>query len=491
MASATEGVNAAAAAVQGLAFARPAILNDKLQWRPETYVEKRFRLRAGMAAGVAEGSSRRSSILMRRKSGEGGDVAEVAGSAHERARPPGGTKQWRPAGHVMNEARLEAAKSAVRLAMGQPLGSSEMVDAVHRYRSLGLHDFDSPPAGADECQAADKSRIGLGRPGSSSMEKPSAVDAAANSLSPTRKAAAGGTAVDGKKTLAEVMRGKKASKLPPISAKGRGGKALGGSVSALLSKSRATRKALRNRVIRTLNPTAAHTPQPTPEPSPRAEEAQPSSEEETHIGTDECDECMSPSTKDCRLAPTTAAELAAWVPVCTCDKCTQKSQVRWLRMFDGPQDDEEEEEEEAGEGARAAAVLMYAPSAAEAAIKSSPPTNAPVRGLLRRLSSKVGMRSGNREGPRRSLRRALSLSFTSRRATRMADPPTKRTRFARSRSLLAFGSRKRTSYPSADTPKKEMDWTPVTPKKEMDWTPSGRRLSEASEEGTPTGGLGV
>jgi hypothetical protein len=134
------------------------------------------------------------------------------------------------------------------------------------------------------------------------------------------------------KKAAVASKGKLAPLRAGNSAKSGG---LGSSVSALLSRSRSTRKAIRSggflgggRLNKTNKGKDADADAESGLAKGAAEEAPvPASPSAVAL----LDDGPLNRLRDCQNSPTSAADLDLWVPSCTCDTCTTKSQVKWVR----------------------------------------------------------------------------------------------------------------------------------------------------------------
>ena len=350
---------------------KAAVPVNPLNWRPESYLEQRMRLRSGIVGGahpgLTEGSSVRANILRKGRSAHlitmsslaaNGENAENEGGGGGEANGGGGggkTKSaWRPAPEKLQRARLEAARRAAIAAMGSPDGHggrggrgggsgarpSELRSALDKYRSLGLHDFDLPQQVLQQQQqqqaaaehAAAHAPSPTGGSGAPESGAPKSLLLNGRAAPGPDGAAAGGTAA-GEGAAAKKLN--KAEKLAPMR-KGGGGGGLGNSVSALLSRSRSTRKAIRSggygflgvSMKRTASASSnAPTSAAVAEEEEAATKAAASAPEPVAL----LDDGPLNRLRDCKNSPTTAAELAVWLPFCTCDTCTTKVQVKWVR----------------------------------------------------------------------------------------------------------------------------------------------------------------
>ena len=269
------------------------------QWRPDSQSLHFARLRAGSQGRVLEGSERLATFRGERP----GEAVQLDGSRL-------GKHQWRPAAYVQNEARIEAARHAVLAAMAassQP-AMAEIATSLQRYRTLGLHDFDAPRQAHLLCASAQQ-RNSESAPASTPQKEP-------------RQA----------KSLI-------VSKLGPLSLGARRGAAVG-SVSAMLTKSRATRKALRSRTSRKRE--ASGTSASTTLLFDADATCSACSETDSPAAVPDIPAAQSlegktdsaATSRDCLRSPQSSEEMNGWVPACTCDRCTTNSQIRWLKMFE-------------------------------------------------------------------------------------------------------------------------------------------------------------
>jgi hypothetical protein len=207
--------------------------------------------------------------------------------------------------------------TAPRTEQNQP-NAAEIAQKLSRYRGLGLWDFDPKGArtlpGSSACRADDSKTVTKTSSGKGKLPKDEKGKLPKDEKVPP-------------KAKQSLIRPKRLS--GPVS----------GSVSALLSRSRASAKHFRGRV-RT-KPKADAKPDAADAKAAEAaaaKGAQPPDESATTVVDGQavdCDDPDAPGRQTCSMSPVSAEDmLGTWRPVCTCKVCTNKSQLRWLQMFE-------------------------------------------------------------------------------------------------------------------------------------------------------------
>ena len=432
------------------------VRSNSLHWRPESYVEKHMRLHLGMMGNglqldgqggeaatskryemMRSGGGKRSEIMRQALARQRTNAAEATAKGEGEGAP--GRGSWRPAEQV-NEARLAAARSAAITVMsansdGKNADATSLTAALNKYRALGLHDFDTPrirgsdgelspnTRGPREQSAAKEGGNGAAKEGGNgALERAQAARGGVTlttsnstpeivqAFAPSATAATPGSATkkSGNNPLIKTRSFSRTqiapmSATPPSNVKSRRGGGLGGSVSALLNRSRATRKAMRTRVSRP-EKSVPEQPQQKVE-QPKTPPADSERGESPGIDMNVATPCVEPCAgleppmhmlRDCNNSPKTAEELDGWVPTCTCDACTTKSQIRWLRrtIHSMPSDELRSAKSFARSTSftRLKAELMASPIAEAAERGASGSSLAPKKkklGLWRRISSGV------------------------------------------------------------------------------------------------------
>jgi hypothetical protein len=326
------------------------LLPQALHWRPSNDLMEKARDATGM---VIEGGMGVRALDRAARHASPSSVGYLPGdlkASLQTRMSSGGARQWRPSAQQEGEARLIAARNAMLIAtaprteQNQP-NAAEIAQKLSRYRGLGLWDFDPKGArtlpGSSACRADDSKTVSKTSSGKGKLPKDEKVPP---------------------KAKQSLIRPKRLS--GPVS----------GSVSALLSRSRASAKHFRGRV-RT-KPKADAKPDAADAKAAEAaaaKGAQPPDESATTVVDGQavdCDDPDAPGRQTCSLSPVSAEDmLGTWRPVCTCKVCTNKSQLRWLQMFESslPEDvqsllqgtlelddtDEDDETDDAPAGSRA------------------------------------------------------------------------------------------------------------------------------------------
>ena len=334
-----------------------------LQWRPDESLQMRARTMANPTRKIEGGE-------MRSKTFKHSELWQVPAVQAALPATLTHTGQWRPSADVEAQARRAAARKAVLMLEGENSAVSERLDNVflgvtsslHKYRALGLHDF----GGGSQLLPDLLRERADGAAGQVYVKK------GAHRASGGRTG--GAKANDGPSGLSSAVRIHANRSAPGSNGRASGPVAFGrkgviaGSVSALLSRSRATRRALRevdgdresvqrkaqrekrraqrralrdvlevdaesvktagkglvnevqfsNEVIARDGMTVSEVtgegllrPPPAPPARPKMPEYR---------------------LKNCQRNPQTQAEMVDWTVSCTCDACTQKSQIRWLQL---------------------------------------------------------------------------------------------------------------------------------------------------------------
>ena len=287
------------------------LLPQALHWRPSNDLMEKARdatgmvIEGGMGVRALDRAARHASPL---------SAGDLKASLQTRM-SSGGARQWRPSAQQEGEARLIAARNAMIIAtaprteQNQP-NAAEIAQKLSRYRGLGLWDFDPKGTrtlpGSLTCRADDSKTDSKTSCGKVKLPKDEKVPP---------------------KAKQSLIRPKRLS--GPVS----------GSVSALLSRSRASAKHFRGRA-RT-KPKADAKPDAADAKAAEtaaAKGAQPPDESATTVVDGqavECDDPDAPGRQTCSMSPVSAEDmLGTWRPVCTCKVCTNKSQLRWLQMFE-------------------------------------------------------------------------------------------------------------------------------------------------------------